>query len=475
MDRDLSSVMRANVDVRERSVAGAQPGAEALTVTVRRVRRRRAGRHAFQGVGVVAAVGLVAGVSWLGLRAPDDPKPAVNPSPSVSTTPTPSPTPTEAPVSYDEILGLPPTRALPPGLLEQSTTGWVLGIYASRPPQVQAPEGEGMDSVPGGLVNTVVPISPDGDMYRVVDLPVSMGVSLLRWHAGSTTATVSIDWDGDLGVGTEARAILDLTTGSITPQADGLDEYALYVGEAADGAELWRVPTSDYTSDVFRVKDGSSTPELVGGISYTELLDPTERWLATPAGDSEEDFALFDVVDGGRTEYTYGVPDASCEVLGWLDPGQLLAMCMDAGNDFYGPVDPVDAHAAYYRIDVGATGATATHLADLGASDPRPYRIWQGAWVRPGAVALEGTFGSVDACRTVSTSGPGTALPGWTSVPARCRPAPTRGPRSSSRPRHAMPRAGRRRCRGSTARRAPGSCWLLSRRRRRTSRCGRRA
>ena len=82
---------------------------------------------------VDVALGVVA--ASLALRDQGTSSPTAAP-PSPSATPTTSP-----PVVLDEILGLPPTQALPAGLLEQATAGWVLAVYTSTPVGGLAEEG----------------------------------------------------------------------------------------------------------------------------------------------------------------------------------------------------------------------------------------------------------------------------------------------------------------------------------------------
>lgn len=426
MARDLRDVMMENLSAREQSIGRLEPTPDAVIRTVRAVRRRRTVRYSSQALGAVALVALLAAASWFGLRA-DEPVPAVTPTPVVSTPqPTPSETPTAPP---DEVVGLPPTRPLPPGMLEQTTSGWVLAIYYS----VSSSEYEEVDGVVDAAAHTVVLSSPDGDLYRVVDLPRDTRVSLLHWEAGSTTAVVGIDGPFGSDPGAEPRAVLDLASGVLTPTDLGLEgggPYASqYVGQAADGAELWAVATSTdaYTSNVFRVTDGEA-PELVGGMGYERMLDPTRRWLVSNVPgtfvDEAEPFALLDVVSGGRTELPYGVPGQTCNVVGWMNPGQLLAFCLDSGFSQAGTLDAVSAHAAYYRIDVDATTSSATLLARLGPSEPRPW-VDDGAWAAPGIVAFSATTADFDdrtACPSVhvwngSATVPIDAAPGTRAFP----------------------------------------------------------
>ncbi|GEM00316.1 hypothetical protein [Cellulomonas terrae] len=401
MERDLTDLMHAGVAAREESMADLQPGAGALAATVRSVRRRRTVRHSVQGLGVGAVAVAVAGASWFGLQRTDPPLPATTSTPSATSSPAPSATTPTPTVVHDEILGLPPTRSLPPGLLEQATPGWVLATYHSVPAGATELE-PGVEGIPGGVVHTVVLVSPAGEMYRVVDLPLDMGVTILRWEAGSTTAVVRIEWVGDLGVGMESRAVLDLTSGTLTPTALGLfsSDYFpnMYVGDAADGVELWdeAASTDAIVSNLYRVRQDGSAPEFVGDIGFVWLLDPTGRWLVSNGPEdleAEEGFLLLDVVDGGTTQLSYGVPGQRCDVVGWFDPGRLLAFCTDDGTS---ETDPAAANAAYYRIDVSPSGATPTLLTRIGLTDPHPTDTWSGAWVSSGTVAFAGAVGSLD-------------------------------------------------------------------------------
>ncbi|WP_426593845.1 hypothetical protein ACPPVS_18980 [Cellulomonas sp. McL0617] len=401
MERDLRDVMSENLGAREQAMRGMEPPAAALARTVRTVRRRRAVRHSTQAVGGVAIVAVLAAGSWFGLRGAHEPHPAVAPtsSPTVAPSPdasTPTPSATPAPtVVPDAILGLPPTLPLPPGLLQQTTPGWVLAVYGSAEPDLGT-EDFG-DTLPGFLAHTVVLAAPTGELYRVVDLPPEMGLSLLTWSAGSTTAIVRVDWQGDYGQGAVPRAELDLTTGTITPRPiatteSGIDDW-YFDGVAADGSEVWRTPTSTdaVTADVYSVA-ADGTGRRLGAMGRTMLLDPTGRRGVTPPDSSTTTFDLVDLVAGGTTHHDYGVAGKACDVVGWLDPDALLAMCVTSGFDRWadqpsGVSDAQDwasADPGMYRIDIGAHRSSL--LAPLTQSEPLAY-TWEGAWVRSGEVA----------------------------------------------------------------------------------------
>ena len=379
----------------------------------------------------------------------------------------------------DEIPGLPPTRALPPGLLEQTTPGWVLTIYRSEPAGVE--EATGVDSLPPAVAHTVVLVSPSGERYRVADLPHDMGVSLLRWTAGSSTAVVTVDWSGDLGKGSSTAAVLDLVTGEITWTElpfDALDAYTpQYIGEAADGAELWAdgASTDATVSQVYRVTDDGA--QELGLVGDEWLLDPSRRWLAADANiDLDTNTVhLIDVIGGEHVEHDFGVAGQRCDVVGWLDPGQLLAFCVDDSLAVGEPVDPVTAHASWYRIDVSLSAATATLLARLGPSDPHPFRTWDGGWAASGVVAFSGATGDIGdpyQCAEDAYLWTGTAAVPTGSRRER-RSTPSARTRCWSRPaRAAAATRPRRRCARSTSPRGPRQCWPQSRRPPQTSHGG---
>src|SRR5690606_33935446 len=97
--------------------------------------------------------------------------------------PTPSTAPsgpTAALVRAPDVPGLPPAYVMPPGTLEAATPGWVLVTQMPHHgPETPTGPGEG----PAAHVLDL--LSPAGERYRVLDLPVDTDVSLVRWVAGS--------------------------------------------------------------------------------------------------------------------------------------------------------------------------------------------------------------------------------------------------------------------------------------------------
>lgn len=391
MARDLHELMSEALARGTGALADTADDADRVAAMRAAVRRRRTIRAAVRGASAACVAVVVGGAAWFGLRAVEHPTPAVTPSPSV-TRPTPSPTPTATPSAApeDQILGLPPTRALPPGLLERATAGWVLSVYRSVPASAGT-EG-------GGVVHALVLSSPAGELYRVIDLPQDTSLSLLHWEAGSTTAAVTVHWAGAPDRGTVPRAELDLLTGAITarpitPPASVTDPAGwYYAGRAADGAELWTEPTSTdaATSNLYAVA-ADGTARALTDIGYAMWVNPTGARSITPVWGSDPDGTRFRAVDlstGESREYEVAASGRTCEVVEWLGPDQVLLYCLDAAAWTDGVDDPVAADASFVRLDlVGAT--QVERVLDVGPTDPRP--VGSAAAATPGVVAFVGT------------------------------------------------------------------------------------
>ena len=241
----------------------------------------------------------------------------------------------------------------------------------------------------------------------------------------------------------------------------------------APSSGRWRrAPTGPRRTSSGCVDGGA--PELVGAIGSQPLLDPTGRWMVSDVpsdtGDTVDPVALLDVIDGGRTEIAYGVPGQSCEVVGWLDPGELLAYCLDAGY-------AVRRHRSTRPpCTLRTTGSTSPRRGppprscpDPRTGDPRPW-TWQGGWAGPGTLAVAGTLGGVRRPRRLRgrtcTSGPARPCDRRTWIPADDLHVPVGRSRcSSSRSRAAAARRRPSSSAPSTPPRARRRCWRRCRRR----------
>ncbi|WP_456786112.1 hypothetical protein [Cellulomonas sp. P5_C5] len=383
--RELDDLMNEAADVAELSLGGRAPSASVRAATVRRVRRRHAVRHTVQSAGVLVIGAVVAGASWFGLQHDDEPRPAVtttqSPSPTPTPVPSPSPTPTP-PAVADDILGLPPTYALPAGLLEQTTPGWVLSVYRST-------AAADPDVV---VAHTVVLSSPAGELYRVVDLPADAEVELLAWEAGTTSAVVRLE--STTTSADSPRAILDLTTGAISDDTRGMSGFPWFVTSTPTGAELWWDAHDAMSMSgplLTIVDDGAAEPvgEAVGELA----VSPAGRWAVTLPDANLTDgpsFALLDLSTGARSVRAVGADGRQCQVVGWLDDEALLMWCWDGS---VGDAWQTAAGPSLWRWGI-TTDQPAVHLQDLAAGDPYP-QAWTGAWVRDGVLAFGA--GTVDA------------------------------------------------------------------------------
>lgn len=374
-----------------------------LSRVVRSVRRRRIRRHTVESAVGVAAASVVGTVVWAGLRLAPEPHrapPAVTATPTVQPTPAPTvqpsaiprSTPSAAPVA-DDIVGLPPTFAMPAGLLEKTTPGWVLAIYQS---EVLDENSRPVPSVP-----TVVLSSPEGVPYRVHDLPLnpSIDVRLLRWDAGSSTALVSVGRslaaDGSSAPsGLMARGVLDLTTGTITPDQRGLSDAAGFVGKASSGAELWMQPTDlsvvdQHSDDDLLSIDGDRDAKIVATLKGAREFDvnPTGTravFTSYTPGQSDsmgtvDSLGVVDLQDGRATVAPF-IQDKRCQISGWIDAESVLTACN--GDS--------DAHPSVWSIDVASR--TPTHLRDLAEGDAWPDG---GTWLSDGVTIGSGHTGGI--------------------------------------------------------------------------------
>ncbi|GEK23095.1 hypothetical protein [Cellulomonas xylanilytica] len=384
--RELADLMNDALAERSGSLADL-PTAQVGDRLHRKVRFRRARRHTLEAGGATAAVAVLGATTWFGVNRGDDPAPAISPtmsatpSPTQSPTPTPTPSPTPTAVA-DDILGLPPTYAMPAGLLEQTTPGWVLSIYRS------GTFVEGGDEEP--VMSSVLLSSPEGTLYRVVDLAVDplTTVNLSHWVAGSSTAVVNV-FSPDAPT---ARAILDLATGTITDDGRGLSRSAFYVGQDASGAEVWTQPApAGGENDLLTVdRDGDArlvaTLSGAGGEGNLFLLDPTgtraafSTWLDASTG-GEPGLGIVDLGTGDVRVNAFEAGGRLCTVVGWSDANTLLTGCSDD--------DTRNATTGLWDVDVSSDPFTMTLLRELGPDDKSP-QVWSDAWISDGILASPG-------------------------------------------------------------------------------------
>ena len=322
MERDLSDFMHANVQAREESMAGLTPSVGALAGTVRRVRRRRAVRHSVQGVGAGAAVAVVAGASWFGLRPQDPVPPAVSPSPTVTTpstptpTPTPSstptPTPTETPATPGSVpasFGQPDSQPITPSVLAQATPGWVLAMYT--PSYVTAGSGEWISGS-----SVLYAASPSGDRYQVLELPTGPDeiAQVVHWTAGESRALVQLV--------AGPHRYLDLLTGALSP-VPGAPEEARWLGVVSTGSTVWQTHEVDLAGNGHLVSvtpDGTATtfpglwPQVMGPMS------PDRNYMAL-------DSALIDLRTGQTNFFQPAEATRECPVSGWLSDSVAVVRC----------------------------------------------------------------------------------------------------------------------------------------------------
>ena len=304
--RDLADLMNDALAERAGSLADL-PTAQVGDRLHRRVRFRRARRHTLEAGGATAACAVLGATAWFGVNGfRQDPGARGQPD-GVA----------------DSVARLGRRRRRPPrrhaggrrhlrpaadlrdagraARADDAGLGAV-GIYRSL--RRTSGERPGVTR-PNGVVNTVVLVSPTGDMYRVVDLPGR--------HGGLAAAVGGRDDHGDrqhggpaTSAGDAARAVLDLVTGERRHDDRVVGGNLVRRGDR-DGAELWLdCPTAPLTTT------GRSSPgrgrrqraEPVGLVgSSVGSLDPTGRWAGDTArrrcDDRPRPFALLDLVDDG--------------------------------------------------------------------------------------------------------------------------------------------------------------------------------
>lgn len=362
------------------------------------IRRRRRRRHAAEAVGVGALVVVLGTGGWLGLQRDGTPQPAQStaPTPSASSAPTAAPTPDASVERAPDAPGLLPALVLPPGLLESTTPGWVLttqrpSYFSGDPVTASEPTAHVLDLV-----------SPSGERYRVLDLPIDGWVPIVRWEAGQTHALVTtISEEGE-----NQAATVDLLTGVITP-LDGAVGVSDHVGRTGDGLDLW----SSYDNEVI-AHDGQRVVRRLPAVSQA-VLDRTGSLLAgtgpvpgADPGDGDPGSPIVvDVVTGSVTVVPTPADD-TCQPFGWSGT-EVLLTCWEITPD--GPVA-----TGALRYDTASRDRAPRDLVLDGDVDGPLGRGWElpdGRVVVAGDPALEcaESWGVVDPAAGTFTRGPAPA------------------------------------------------------------------
>lgn len=214
---------------------------------VRRAHARRAAlRTSLVAFAVVAlGAGVVYGVSANGGPIAEQPTPSASPSSSASPSPSPSDT-TAWPGFAGEVSvdpHLPTASAITPEVWASAGPGWAVISY--RETWVDGADMRGPQ--------VIYLVSPQGDRYELANISGDT-VAVLAWQAGSTTAPVSVQPEGD----PPYAGMLNLVTGDVTR----LDGYAPYIWSVAfldaDGSPIYT--GNDATSAYVRIApDGTQS------------------------------------------------------------------------------------------------------------------------------------------------------------------------------------------------------------------------
>jgi len=389
--RELSELLADSVDARARSVAGLTPDADDYATMVRTVRRRRVVRRSLQTLAVVPLVGGLAAGAYFGLgslRAPDT-EPAVTPTDYVTHPPR-----TLAPLVKGDLVsevGLPPFYEAPANLWAHVDSGWVAMTY--RPEYVGA-DGESS----GTLSNALFVADPDGELFRVAELPLPLEIQVLSWEVGQQRVRVMWPTPIDDAARPLVTGWVDVRTGELTEDAQQFERWASYVGRDADGAEIW-VEDPAYEEDVVAGGSGGATVWSIGpdgarrvvtdiGDRGVPLLDPSGTQLLAPGAEPARELVVVDLGSGDARDVPLGVSDQVCAVVGWLDAGGVAALCHDpVSDDAEAALDRVDyvaQNAGLYRVEAVADGGT-TLLHAFAEGEPVPLP-WTGVNAGDGAV-----------------------------------------------------------------------------------------
>lgn len=374
---DLGKLLGSTEASIERVHDGARPAAGPLARTVRRVRRRRAVRHAGQSVAGLALVGAAGTVVWLGGRDADGPAPAV--TPTVTQAPTPAPTSTST--ASTETIG-PFATPLPvePGLFESTTRDWMLTTSLDTDPTKPVTD----------LTSTRLRlelVGPDATPHQILEFDDRTWISVHSWRAGQPIALASVS------VHDEADTLgwLDLRTGVLTP-IEGVNAASGLVGTTDDGtvwlspppvpADLlsstggrpmpYRLLTDSQEGEILgtdttlTVRDTDGTVRDLGPLHvgpYGVSLSPDGRWVTGTSATGA--MVVVDVRTGTSTPVTSLPADRTCTVPGWSGPSTILLSCASADGTSYDLLGVDAARPTRPAVPVGTSEYPLTYATVL--------------------------------------------------------------------------------------------------------------
>ncbi|WP_456789329.1 hypothetical protein [Cellulomonas sp. P5_C5] len=329
---DLGQLLAATETAVARARTDAAPPPDALTGTLRRVRRRRAVRHSAESVAGVALVGVLGATAWLTTHPTSPPAPASTILPTASSTPTPTAVAPAVPAVH-----VATPLPVPAGLIESATAGWML----ANDFQVRA----GVDpykATDDDYRTWLVLVSPTGERHPLLEIVSDrVGVGTYSWTAGQPLVVATTS-DASVKNSQPTVGLLDLRTGDLTPWPD-VPTSASWIGAGRDESTVWSSlrlwADSDYPEGFTTPLEGAPEAHLL-----VRAADGTQRDLG-PIGDSREETSvspdgtwvstttpdgallLVDLRSGAREPVTSAPADRACTVGGWSGPHELLLSC----------------------------------------------------------------------------------------------------------------------------------------------------
>lgn len=298
MTHDLNDLLGAAVTARTATLTGTSLDG-VVERARRRVRGRRARRHAYEASGALAVVAAIGAGAWWGVQR-DDPLPAVEPttssSPSASATPTGSPDPVPTPTPTPGATPAAGAGAITDDAVRASAPGWVLTTWWA--------EGAGWSLALTG---------PDGTTRRT---PIGANnLTVTWWQGGDERALAHLEREG----GFEAVWV-DLRDGSLTPV--GVPDDAQWLGATPAGTTLWQRADGSLVA-----LDDGGVPTVVGppGRMYNAYLSPsaTRAWNGVGVSPIPPDGEVRAFLPPPGTSLRW------CDLAGWLSDDTVVLQCTD--------------------------------------------------------------------------------------------------------------------------------------------------